>query len=194
MKKKLWFILIPVLVALLVVALVVTLLILKGRTGNNTKFEIGSIVTYGCYEQDGDTKNGKEPIEWIVMEQDGNKVLLLSRYGLASSNYGSTHEWKSSKIRSWLNDSFLNNAFTDAERAGILDTEVDNSSDQNYSGYTVGGSENTTDKLFLLSYAEAARFFGIQDQDITNVQENPATRCAPTLYARDQYNSEGFYT
>ena len=34
--------------------------------------ETGSIVTFGRYEQDGNEENGPEPIEWTVLDVDGN--------------------------------------------------------------------------------------------------------------------------
>lgn len=53
--------------------------------------KVGNIVTYGHYEQDNDTSNGKEVIEWIVLEYDeaSGKSLLLSRYGLDAHAYQS---------------------------------------------------------------------------------------------------------
>ena len=40
---------------------------------------VGSIVTFGAYEQDDDTSNGKEDIEWFVLANEGNRSLLISR-------------------------------------------------------------------------------------------------------------------
>ena len=39
----------------------------------------GDIVTFGTYEQDDLTRNGAEPIEWIVLAVEGDQALLLSR-------------------------------------------------------------------------------------------------------------------
>lgn len=48
---------------------------------NASNYEIGDIVTYGNYEQDGFYSNGEETIEWIVIARDrDNHALLLSRY------------------------------------------------------------------------------------------------------------------
>ena len=46
--------------------------------------QAGDHVFFGQYEQDNDLKNGPEPIEWLVLEDDGESILLLSRYCLAS--------------------------------------------------------------------------------------------------------------
>ena len=47
----------------------------------------GTFVTYGVYEQDNVKKNGMEPIEWRVLENTGDSLLLMSRYVLDSVPY-----------------------------------------------------------------------------------------------------------
>ena len=42
----------------------------------------GDIITFGSYEQDGSYENGYEPLEWIVLKKDGEKLFLLSVYAL----------------------------------------------------------------------------------------------------------------
>lgn len=65
------------------------------NTRRNPK--LGSIVTFGQYEQDNDPENGPEPIEWFVVNLDkGNhRVLLLSRYVLDAYPYNlvDLYEW-----------------------------------------------------------------------------------------------------
>lgn len=122
----------------------------------------GSIVTYGTYEQDNYRIGGKEPIEWIVLDVQDDRVLLISRYGLDCLSYCSRQEtvaWETSRVRAWLNDQFLNVAFTSEEQSNILVTEVDNSKNQGYIHYDGDGGNNTQDQLFLLSYAEAWKYF-----------------------------------
>ena len=67
---------------------------------------------------------------------------------------------------------------TIAKQAAILTTEVKNDSKQCY-GWTTSGGKDTQDKIFLLSYAEAFRFFQIQ----FGVRNNVAARIVPTAYA-----------
>ena len=122
----------------------------------------GSIVTYGAYEQDNYRQGSREPIEWIVLDAQEDKLLLISRYALDCLSYCSRKEtaaWETSKVRAWLNDEFLNSAFTAEEQSGILVTEVDNSRSQGYIHYEGDGGNNTQDRLFLLSYAEAWKYF-----------------------------------
>ena len=47
----------------------------------------GSIVTFGMYEQDGDAHNGKESIEWIVLDVQEDRALLLSVHTLDAVTY-----------------------------------------------------------------------------------------------------------
>ena len=55
----------------------------------HTNPKLGSIVTFGRYEQDNDPENGQEPIEWFVVDLDkaNRRVLLLSRYVLDAYPY-----------------------------------------------------------------------------------------------------------
>ena len=139
---------------------------------------VGSIVTMGVYPQ---TSSGddKTAVEWIVLDVQENKSLLISRYGLDAQPYNEKDAdvtWESCTLRSWLNGSFLNTAFSAAEQNAILTTLVDNGENQGYSGYVADGGNNTEDKVFLLSYAEAWKYF----------EEDSARMCAPTDYALKQ--------
>jgi hypothetical protein len=106
-----------------------------------------------------------EPLKWrILSETDGvalvvcDQIIAGSRFSEMSNNY------KESEVRSYLNDVFLNKAFTEQESAFIKTTLVDNSiattgDDPNY--YL---SEDTLDKIFLLSYADITNpLYGYDD-------------------------------
>ena len=111
----------------------------------------GEIVRFGSYEQDGDTSNGAEPIEWIVLNVEGQKALLLSKYVLKVMKlpiyaYGKGtgdplyHRWHESGVRKWLNGDFLSKGFTDEEKARMIET------DQGLYGYR----RTCIDKIFIL--------------------------------------------
>ena len=143
---------------------------------------IGGIVTFGRYEQDGNEENGPEEIEWIVLDVLDGKVLLLSKYGLEVKPYNTEHTevtWETCTLRAWLNSDFLNKSFSTEEQSAILTTEVDNSGAQGYSKWSTSGGNNTQDKIFLLSYAEANRYLGVTFKD----RNNTLSRVAPTDYA-----------
>lgn len=146
----------------------------------DAKFAVGNYVSFGMYPQ---TKAGNDatPIEWLVLARDGNKALLISRYGLDAQPYNKDNTsvtWETCTLRTWLNGMFYNKAFSSAEQAAILTTNVDNSKSQCYSGWNTSGGNNTQDKVFLLSYAEASKYFGV-----TYNSSNTKSRVAPTAYA-----------
>ena len=145
----------------------------------------GGIITFGRYEQDNNLDNGPESIEWIVLDIQDGKALLLSKYGLDAKPYNiqfTEMTWENCTLRAWLNDDFLNTAFSTEEQSAILSTEVDNSVSQGYEGWSTNGGNNTKDYLFLLSYVEANRYLGVkywEDDDENNI----LSRVAPTEYA-----------
>lgn len=147
----------------------------------DAKFAVGNYVTFGTYPQ---TKAGNDatPIEWLVLAWDGDKALLISRYGLDAQPYNKDNTsvtWETCTLRTWLNSTFYNKAFSSAEQAAILTTNVDNSKSQCYSGWNTSGGNNTQDKVFLLSYAEANKYFGVTYANSSNTK----SRVAPTAYA-----------
>ena len=168
---------------LLILVFAVTISTVLAETPITQSFDtIGSIVTFGRYEQDGNEENGPEEIEWIVLDVQDGKVLLLSKYGLEVKPYNTEHTevtWETCTLRTWLNSELLNKSFSAEEQAAILTTEVDNSDAQGYSKWNTSGGNNTQDKIFLLSYAEANRYLGVTFED----RNNTLSRVAPTDYA-----------
>ena len=150
----------------------------------DAKYSVGDYVTFGTYPQTS-AGNDSTEIEWLVVARDGQKALLLSRYGLDAQPYNKEYTdvtWEKSTLRTWLNGTFLNKAFTAQEQAGIELTNVDNSSSQGYSGWSTSGGNNTQDKIFLLSYAEANRYLGVTNNNSNNMK----SRVALTAYAIKQ--------
>lgn len=138
---------------------------------------VGNTMTFGHYEQDGDWSDGKEEIEWIILDSQGNKVLLISKYALYELNNDKSvrnneYSWQDSVLRESLNNKFYNDAFSDTEKTAIVKTQVDNSSsqsktykykqysfDKKYKYKTFGSGPSTEDYVFALSYAEAWKYF-----------------------------------
>ena len=110
-----------------------------------------------------------EPIKWRVLSIAGDQAFLQADLALDDQKYNNNYTsvaWESSSMRSWLNgygpetnesqidyrsDSFLQDAFSNAEQQTICKTEVENADNLEYG--TEGGN-NTTDKIFLLSEQE----------------------------------------
>lgn len=153
----------------------------KALEAREAKFTVGNYVTFGEYPQ---TAAGEDmtPIEWLILARYGNKALLISRYGLDAQpcNTDFTNvTWETCTLRTWLNGTFYNKAFSSAEQSAILTTNVNNSKYQCYSGWSTNGGNNTQDKVFLLSYAEANKYFGVTYDNSSNTK----SRVAPTAYA-----------
>lgn len=151
-------------------------------------------VAFGRYEQDADLGNGPEPIEWLVLDYDAknNRALLLSRYGLDTKPYNTEYTnitWEQCTLRRWLNNDFMNKAFSSVEQSAILTTAVDNSESQGYSRWSTNGGNNTQDKIFLLSYAEGNKYLGV-----TYNRNNIKSRVALTAYANRQELNSGYKT
>lgn len=129
---------------------------------------VGDVLAFGHYEQDNNPDNGPEPIEWIVLDVQDGKALLLSRYGLEARPYNTEDTdvtWETCTLRSWLNSEFLTAAFSPEEQSAVMTTAVDNSDAQGNSDYDTSGGNDTEDRIFLLSYAEADRYFGSRTSD-----------------------------
>lgn len=137
----------------------------------------GNIVRLGTYEQDGDTGNGSEPLEWIVLDYDAEekKALIMTLYAIDAviykNNYGAT-TWETSDVRSWLNRNFIRKAFNGSELGMILDTDVET---PNNIKYNTKGGNVTADKIFLLSDVEFNKYLKGTDNAIGYT----------TQYARD---------
>lgn len=134
---------------------------------------VGDKITFGTYEQDNVTSNGAEDIEWLVLAKENNKILVISDKALDCQKYNSTSgltTWEECSLREWLNDSFLNAAFSEEERALIQSTTI--SADKNPK-YSTNPGNATTDKIFLLSCIEAEKYFATDN----------ARQCSPTKYA-----------
>ena len=138
-----------------------------------TSVNVGDYVTFGAYEQDNDTSNGKEDIEWKVLAKEDGKALLISRYGLDRKEYGAHGTWETCTLRNWLNVTFLNDAFSSDEQRQIADSMV--TADKNPE-YDTDPGNDTTDKIFLLSIPEAEIYFSSDDE----------RKCQPTDYAKEQ--------
>ena len=113
--------------------------------------EKGSIIYFGEYEQDNDTSNGKETIEWIVLKKKKQKMLVISRYALDYTIFDFDQEgWKDSYIRQQLNEDFISSAFSGKEQERIRVTHL--------SGECPHHDEPTEDRIFLLSVDETEKY------------------------------------
>ena len=96
-----------------------------------------------------------EPIQWRVLSNTNGELFVMAEKILESRAYNQEYTgvtWENCTLRAWLNNDFYNAAFTSAEQAKIETSTVLNNDNP---WYGTDGGNNTSDKLFLLSYAEA---------------------------------------
>ncbi len=149
--------------------------------------QTGDIVTFGNYEQDGNTGNGAEPIEWLVLDKKDDRMLVISRYGLDGQPYNTIDTavtWETCTLRNWLNSEFYNTAFSDSEKASVITTTVENPN--NARRGTQGGNA-TSDNVFCLSIDEANRYFASDEARATKPTEYAVSRGASTWTEKDQF-------
>ncbi len=151
----------------------------EASTVSLAEASVGDVVQLGTYEQDGDKKNGKEEVEWIVLDKRDGELLLLSKYGLSNQPYHKKNElvtWEESSLRTWLNEYFYEKAFDSDDKKLIQKKNV--SADVNPEYETEVG-KSTKDSVFLLSYAQVTAYLDTEED----------RKCIPTVFAK----SSGIY-
>ncbi len=87
-----------------------------------------------------------KPIEWIVLKEENNNALVISRLALFSmdcrNNGNTTMDWEYSVLREYLNGEFYNKAFSSTEKLKIVNAKLED-------------VNNAKDNVFLLSKQEA---------------------------------------
>jgi hypothetical protein len=119
--------------------------------------KVGDTASYGTY-------NG-QPIEWQTLavdtsDKEHQRALLISKDGVALMPFntleGEEITWEKATLRTWLNGEFYNAAFTDEQKAKILETDI--STTANAESGAVDTSK-TKDKVFILSADECKQYF-----------------------------------
>ena len=127
-------------------------------------------VTFGNYWKTGANQDGKQPIRWRVLSVNGDDMYLLSEQNLDVQQYndkaqnesGLRVEWQDCSLNKWLNETFLNEAFSDVEQTAII---------------------GTTEKVSLLSEQE------IKDKKY-EFSSNKACKTEGTAYAHQSSGNE----
>ena len=127
----------------------------------------GDFVRFGDYYE--------ETIEWLVLEVNEGKALMISRYAIDAEDYESfdyNATWETCWLRHWLNGKFYESAFNTEEKLSIQLTKIRNNDNPEYG--TAGGND-TEDKVFLLSIEEAETYWDSDEERV----------CYPTQHAID---------
>ena len=124
-----------------------------------------------------------EPIKWRVLQVDGKDAFLMADKALDAQQYNiedASITWEESTVRSWLNETFINSAFTSSERSAMKTTDVENSNAE----YGAIKNNNTKDKIFLLSESELCfeiyAVYGFSSQ----MDSDEGRRSKSTTYAK----------
>jgi len=157
-----------------------------------TTASVGDFVTLGSYEQDNNTANGAEAIEWQILDKKDGKVLLLSKYGLEQKKFHDKYElvtWETCSLRSWMNDEFYKTAFTSEEQKFIANSYLLNNDNPKH---RTDGGNPTYDKVFLLSLDEVKTYFNSAFE-----KEDPARGAQLTEHTKAQgapfSKTDGYY-
>ncbi|MBQ0079643.1 MAG: hypothetical protein KBS66_07130, partial [Eubacterium sp.] len=123
-------------------------------------YQCGKTIEFGRYKA---TESGTvQPIEWIIIDRDGDKALVLSSKIIEIRPFNSLYEntsWDQSEIRQWLAGDFYDEAFTEEEKSRVLRSKLINGKADG-----VHGVMNdvifapTEDYVFLLSGAEVKQY------------------------------------
>lgn len=144
----------------LMVLLVVMAFAVSAQAEALDSASVGSVVTFGSYEQG----EGQAPIEWIVLDRQEDRALLLSKYALDAKPFHEVENWDVTwadcTLRSWLNGEFFDVAFSDEERAQII--QVTN---------TTANAPDTQDSVFLLNLDELNAYFPDEASRIAEATE-----------------------
>ena len=108
----------------------------------------------------------KEPVEWIVLKEEQQRCLCISKYLLDCKPYHDSSKnitWQDCTLRNWLNHDFLMQTFSNEEREKILLSTIENP------------AENTRDYIFLLSTDEVEEYVDYEERGAMT-----------TAYARSQ--------
>ena len=162
-------------------------------------------VVFGSYEQDNNIENGKEDIEWLVLDRNEDRALLISKYILDDAIYNMSENkvgymsekivgWDQAAVRFWCNSYFLDEAFEN-DKDIILETYIKNLTypiKEDLDGGMAEGFESkrlkdTKDKVFLLGIDEARKYF---DYNTNYHIENVKIATTKTEFAKSN-NSDG---
>lgn len=131
------------------------------------------------------TDGNREPVKWRVLSNDGS-LFVLSDKNLDCVEYNTSAEtvsWEDCSLRKWLNEGFIDKAFSASEQGAVLESLVVN--EDGAKGSEAGA--DTRDKVYILSIYE------VIDPDLgfpTDWKDKGGTRVAlNTEYTRSKHAS-----
>ena len=124
------------------------------------------IVTYGSYLQTYGVET-KTPIEWYILEKRNDTAILMAKHVLDTHVYDKAEQyntWNNTRIKKWLDNSFLTSAFTSYE-----------------ADYIIQNPYRNTGRVFFLTENEAKYYFG-------GVKSNLSIASPTEKVSKENYN------
>ena len=133
---------------------------LKAALGEITPDSNGDITYSGTKYRRYKTNNMTEfyrfePIKWRVLSSGYDGIYVVSENVLDKKPYNTSNTyitWSDCTLRSWLNTTFYNTAFSTSDKAKIRTSTLINDANP---GYGTNGGIDTKDKVFIPSYYDA---------------------------------------
>lgn len=144
--------------------------IVKLEQKNMAEVKTGGVVTFGHDE-------------WMVLERKDGKALLAKYMADNKHPYHDKKEnvtWEKCSLRQYLNGEFLNEYFSEEERAVIEETIVPC---QNNAEFGTDGGEDTLDKVFLMDESQYEKYKKkLKDKSKTMRLRTPGKDATSTTY------------
>lgn len=160
-------------------------------------YELGDTVKFGSYWID-ESYESTEPLHWSIIDRKDDYYLLVCDnvidYGFFDSN-DSNVSYENSELRKWLNETFFNYFFSEAEKDRI------NTTDFVVNGTEYGSYSTYSDKVFILSADEIDIYLYASDIAIyatptpfavmmgAETKENNSGVCYSSYWLRDSNNT-----
>lgn len=146
----------------------------------NGGFNMFERYTFGSYPHDGSREN----ITWLVLETDGSKAKLISEYILDAHDFCDSFDdtWEDSSLRAWLQDDFLNTAFTRDQQQALIE-ELNEY--EHRDGQEVIDIDYSFESVTLLSLDEVRKYFSTNDARIAKATPYAQGEGVEIEYAAD---------
>lgn len=123
--------------------------------------QVGDVIKFGEYEQDNNLENGKEAIDWIVLDVKDNQAFLISKQCLEVMQFAVQEGpglifWEESDVYRWLNSDFLNSAFSENLQDCIIQVPLI-SAGKDSNGHAEVGKESLN-YIFVLDETEYNKY------------------------------------
>lgn len=131
----------------------------------------GDTVLFGHYPSD--IHGAMKPVVWQVIAAEGEKVLLITKYGIDTIQYddnripGENHAtWEQCSLRKYMNSKMYDEMFSKEEQRLVMKTHLSNPDNEVFG--TSGGND-TEDLLFLLNIDEVKKYFPEDNDRIVKI-------------------------